>query len=98
MQNVHKKKQEEVTYRWFSPGTLVSSINKTDCHDIAEILLKVALSTINQPSPFSCISSTPFLKRMSITHVHVLFQLDLPWAGFELTTLVVIGADCLGSC
>jgi hypothetical protein len=26
---------------WFSPSTLVSSINKTDCHDIAEILLKV---------------------------------------------------------
>jgi hypothetical protein len=25
----------------------VSSINKTDCHDIAEILLKVVLNTIN---------------------------------------------------
>ena len=32
---------------WFSPGTLVSSINKTDNHDITEILLKVALNTIN---------------------------------------------------
>ena len=32
---------------WFSPGILVSSINKTDHHDIAEILLKVALNTIN---------------------------------------------------
>jgi hypothetical protein len=31
---------------WFSLGTPVSSINKTDCHDIAEILLKVALNTI----------------------------------------------------
>ena len=30
----------------FSPGTQVSSINKTDSHDIAEILLKVALNTI----------------------------------------------------
>jgi hypothetical protein len=29
---------------WFSPGTPVSSINKTDCHDITEILLKVALN------------------------------------------------------
>jgi hypothetical protein len=28
------------------PGPLVSSINKTDRHDITEILLKVALSTI----------------------------------------------------
>jgi hypothetical protein len=31
----------------FSPGTLVSSTNKTDCHDITEMLLKVALKTIN---------------------------------------------------
>jgi len=30
---------------WFSQGTLVSSTNKTDCHDITEILLKVALNT-----------------------------------------------------
>ena len=34
--------------RWFSPGTPVSATNKTDCHDITEILLKVALNTINQ--------------------------------------------------
>ena len=34
--------------RWFSPGTPVSFTNKTDHHDIAEILLKVALKTINQ--------------------------------------------------
>jgi hypothetical protein len=33
--------------RWFSPGTPVSSTNKTDCHNITEILLKVALSTTN---------------------------------------------------
>jgi hypothetical protein len=29
-----------------SPGTLVSFTNKTDSHDIAEILLKVALNTM----------------------------------------------------
>jgi hypothetical protein len=28
---------------WFSPGTLASSTTKTGSHDIAEILLKVAL-------------------------------------------------------
>ena len=33
------------TGRWFSPGTPVSSTNKTDRHDITEILLKVALNT-----------------------------------------------------
>ena len=29
-----------VAGRWFSPDTLVSSTNKTDCDDIVEILLK----------------------------------------------------------
>jgi hypothetical protein len=36
------------TGRWFSPGPSVSSINKTERHDITEILLKVALNTIKQ--------------------------------------------------
>ena len=34
--------------QWFSPGTPASSTTKTDRHDIAEILLKVALNTKNQ--------------------------------------------------
>jgi hypothetical protein len=34
------------TCRCFSPGTPVCSTNKTDRHDITEILLKVALNTI----------------------------------------------------
>jgi hypothetical protein len=34
--------------RWFSPGTTASSTTKTDRHDIAKILLKVALNTKNQ--------------------------------------------------
>ena len=34
--------------RWFSPGTPASSTTKTGRHDIAEILLKVALNTTNQ--------------------------------------------------
>jgi hypothetical protein len=33
---------------WFSPGTPASFTTKTGCHDIAEILLKVVLNTINQ--------------------------------------------------
>ena len=33
--------------RRFSPDTLISSTNKPDRHDITDILLKVALSTIN---------------------------------------------------
>ena len=38
------------TGQWFSPGTQVSSTNKTDCHNIAKILLNVVLDTIT-PSP-----------------------------------------------
>ena len=34
--------------RWFSLGTPASSPTKTGRHDIAEILLKVVLNTINQ--------------------------------------------------
>jgi hypothetical protein len=33
---------------WFSPGTPASSTTKTGRHEIAEILLKVALNTKNQ--------------------------------------------------
>jgi hypothetical protein len=34
--------------QWFSQGTPASSTTKTGRHDIAEILLKVALNKINQ--------------------------------------------------
>jgi hypothetical protein len=42
--------------QWFSPGTPASSTTKTGLHDIAEILLKVALNTKNQ----SIINIHPF--------------------------------------
>jgi hypothetical protein len=32
--------------QWFSPDTPVSSTNKTECHDIAEIFLKMVLNII----------------------------------------------------
>jgi hypothetical protein len=51
--------------RWFSPGTPASSTPKTVRHDIAEILLKVALNTIkptNQPIPYEFY---PFLQSIS---------------------------------
>ena len=38
--------------QWFSPGTPASSTTKTGRHDIAEILLKVALK--HQKSPKNC--------------------------------------------
>ena len=35
------------TDKWFSPCPPISSTNKADRHDITEMLLKVALNTIN---------------------------------------------------
>ena len=52
----HKIYQLLAHGRWFSPVTPASSTTKTGRHDIAEILLKVALSTINQSLNYSIIS------------------------------------------
>jgi hypothetical protein len=52
VQYMPNDKQVKVSHgRWFSLGTLTSSTTKTGHHDIAEILLKVALKhnkSINQ--------------------------------------------------
>ena len=48
---------------WFPLGTPVSSTNKADHHDITEILLKVALNTINQPITIMANSD---LKRINV--------------------------------
>jgi hypothetical protein len=40
---------------WFSLGTTASSTTKIGRHDIAEILLKVALNTKNQSINQSCV-------------------------------------------
>jgi hypothetical protein len=46
---------------WFSPGNPVSSTNKTDHHNITEILLKVALNNIT----IILMSSDDFLSHFS---------------------------------
>jgi hypothetical protein len=48
--------------RWFSPGTPASSTTKTGRHDIAEILLKVVLSTKNQIKSIFIYMITQFTK------------------------------------
>jgi hypothetical protein len=48
--------------RWFSPGTPASSTTKTGHHDIAEILLKVALKTFKiKLNHLSFIKTTGYL-------------------------------------
>ena len=44
-------------FRWFSPGTPASSTTETGHHDIAEILLKVALK--HRKSTTNVVSSNP---------------------------------------
>ena len=43
--------------QWFFPGTPTSSTTKTDRHDIAEILMKVVLSTKNQIIIHKCVGT-----------------------------------------
>jgi hypothetical protein len=45
--------------RWFSPDTPVSSTTKTGRHDIAEILLKVALKHRKSKSKFTKPGANP---------------------------------------
>jgi hypothetical protein len=57
--------------RWFSPGTPASSITKTGRHDIAEILMKVALNTKNKTLFFCSGVMLYFPKNTQInTHGH----------------------------
>jgi hypothetical protein len=57
--------------RWFSPGIPASSTTKTGRHDIAEILLKVALNTIK--------SNRIFLEQVEFLYsilLHKYFELE----------------------
>jgi hypothetical protein len=49
------------TGRCFSPGTPVCSTNKSDLHDITDILLKVELNTIYQPNKSNILVVLVFL-------------------------------------
>jgi len=51
-------------------GTLASSTNKTDCHDITEILLKVALNTITITQPMYILYMYEKIQ-MQIIKVHI---------------------------
>ena len=57
------------TDRWFSPGPRLSSTNKTDCHDITEILMKVTMMT------FTIMGLCP-LKIYKISNLKYWFQND----------------------
>jgi hypothetical protein len=69
--------------RWFSQGTPASSTTKTGHHDIAEILLKVALNTINQIKLYGWI-------RTGVIYLKTCF-LELVFRNMVNTLIVFIG-------
>ena len=70
---------------WFSPGTPVSSTNKTDCHDITEILLKVPFNNTTLTLYFVVgLALTVF-----ITEMNYIFLLFLIWVGNSIIFLKV---------
>ena len=69
--------------QWFSPGPPVSSTNKTDRHDITEILLKVALNTI-KPTNQSFLSDLLYIgsypPRININRQKCIYLTYMYWA------------------
>jgi hypothetical protein len=59
--------------RWFSPGTPASSTTKTGRHDMAEILLKVVLSTKNHSitNEYFWFSSTQTTKQWTVLFLQI---------------------------
>ena len=81
---------------WFSPGTPVSSTNKTDRLDIAEILLKVALNTIYHKTIYSNVSQ-PCLKEVGTAYPSraLGFTPGFFLVGPVLHIFLVLGVVCL---
>ena len=52
----NKVNKWQAVWRWFSPGTTVSTTNKTGRHEITEIWFDVALDFITQLWPYSLIN------------------------------------------
>ena len=87
---------------WVFPlETLVSSINKTNLLNIAEILLTETLNTHNQfywwRKPEYPENPPPCRKSLTNFITYCCIEYTSPWTGFERTTLVVIDIY-IGSC
>ena len=82
----------------FSPGTPVSSTNKTDRYDIAEILLKVALNTMNQTMPCTrelllIIQFEEMHKSIFVVKYEIVFIYDYPSTHIPMTAVSKLSQD-----
>ena len=62
------------TDRWVSPGTPVSSTNKTYSYDIAKLFSKVALITTNQTESKYANVGGMFLNDQALSFCHILYS------------------------
>ena len=76
------------TARWFSPGTLVFSSNKTDHHNISDIILKVALNSISLKPVAIYISMERRLNK--IWHAHLCLNLN-----YNFCSVTIMNWKCL---
>jgi hypothetical protein len=71
---------------WFSPGTPIYSTNKTDTQDITEILLKVALSTMNLSKESLVVKTktlNSFVRRLCLLTCRTHFDVRISWLSKE---------------
>ena len=78
--------------RWFSPGIPASSTTTTGRHDIAEILLKVALNTKNQSINYVQNITAQYVSRWRIWDVLSMGFCSLRFGMLDR------GSWCLGEC
>ena len=71
----------EKNCQWLAPGflrsPLVSSTNKTDIHDIAEILLKVALNTIISSLPIKIFDIQGFIDCPGVFFINIAHKVTM---------------------
>ena len=82
--------------RWFSLGSPISSANKTDRHDIAEILLKVVLNT-RKPSFlihlyrfFLYVQSFQYVTRSVVFYICIVLYIDSWFVLFLLAIMLSV--------